>query len=396
MNATSSDFFVSEPARAKDYLISRRDFADDDQSGWECITPAELSTLYAIVDGCEWSRSLLESFVLIAATEGNRQEIYGFPRTFVERFARLTAAEVETATTAWAQTEEMNCAEAAARPVIEDLVILSKKALATQRSLYLWTDEPETKELGETTRVLSATEFDAQFASKEIAFDRAQGWAVGDALYYRCPSCRDVLPSRPTHRIRCLCHGVQIASGGGVHAKEPKRVVLLRATARDAVRQSDLSSLALSMAFASVGYAILAALVVTVLILGASIARLNLFSNRAVWPLIALIWVVLEFRLVRKVWQTAQLTPPVRGTSRALHQLEFAIAGFLLLFALARPYLIASDASAFPSLRLLFEGFIGIVLLCHALVLVLFKVRPNKWDVASLSVSILALLAAWR
>lgn len=393
MSAISSDFFVAEPARAKDYLVSK-EIAEDDRADWEGISPSELSTLHAIVDGREWEKSSPETFVRIATTADNRRAIHELPSDFIERLARLTTAELETATAAWAQTEGMSCDEAAAQPVIRDLINLSQNALASRRRLYLWTEMPETAEAGGSARVISATEFESSFASKEVAFDRSRGWAVGEHLYYRCPSCRDVLTSRPARRLRCRCHGVQIAPGGGVQAKDPTGIVLLRATPWESVRETDLSALALSMGFVSIGYALLAAAVVAVTVIIASIARLNFFTNRHVWPLIAVIWAVLEIRLVLKLWRTAQLTLPVRGTSRALHQFEFTAAGFLLLFALTRPYLAGPEASAFPTLRLLFESFIGIVVFCHVLVLALFKVRPNKWDVASLSASAAGVVSA--
>jgi hypothetical protein len=219
---------------------------------------------------------------------------------------------------------------------------------------------------------------------------------VGDALYYRCSSCGDALPSAPAQPLHCGCYDMQIEAGGGVTARDPGRVVLLRAIPRETVGKSDLSGLALSMAFLSVGYAIVASLVAVVLVLVAGIAGLKLFDQRPLWPLIALIWVGLEARLILKIWRSAQLSPPVRGASRALHQLEFAVAGFLLLFEFARPYLIDSDASSFPYLRMMFEGFVGIVVFCHCLVLGLFKTKPDRWDVLSLSASVIAIAVAFR
>jgi hypothetical protein len=59
-------------------------------------------------------------------------------------------------------------------------------------------------------------------------------------------------------------------------------------------RQSDLSAIALSMAFVSTGYAVL--------------------------------WLVLEFRLVRQIWRSAQFTPPLRSSSHKRRQLELVVA----------------------------------------------------------------------
>ena len=76
---------------------------------------------------------------------------------------------------------------------------------------------------------MTASEFTSRFTSKEEVFDCSKGWPTDSDLYYRCPSCGDVLESHPKESSRCSCRGIMIdVDYGRLSASDEKRVVLLR------------------------------------------------------------------------------------------------------------------------------------------------------------------------
>jgi len=78
---------------------------------------------------------------------------------------------------------------------------------------------------------MTAAEFTSKYSSTEVAFDCTKGWPTGPDLYYRCPSCGDVIASHPKESTQCICRGIMIDSDyGRLSARDEKEIVLLRAT----------------------------------------------------------------------------------------------------------------------------------------------------------------------
>ena len=162
----------------------------------------------------------------------------------------------------------------------------------------------------------------------------------------------------------------------------------------DEPEEIDLSALALGLAFRSLGYVVLASFAAVGVFLVGKIAGFDQFTDSHIWMLTAAFWCVLEFDIARRIRRLAAVTPAIRSNTRSLHGLELSVASFLILYSIARPYLIDSDASAFPAVKVMFEIFIGILALCHCLVLALFRKRPDHWDAWALAGAIIAAIVA--
>lgn len=77
---------------------------------------------------------------------------------------------------------------------------------------------------------MTAAEFKSKFSSEEVPFDCSKGWPTGSNLFYRCPSCGDVLPSHSEGNSRCSCRSLRIdVDYGRLSADDETKVVLLRA-----------------------------------------------------------------------------------------------------------------------------------------------------------------------
>ena len=158
----------------------------------------------------------------------------------------------------------------------------------------------------------------------------------------------------------------------------------------DEPEEIDLSALALGLAFRSVGYVVLACFAAVSVFLVGKIAGFDRFTNNHIWMLAAVFWCLLEFDIARRIRRIAAMAPAIRSNTRSLHGLEFSVVAFLILYSIARPYLIDSDASAFPAVKVMFEVFIGILALCHCLVLALFRKKPDRWDAVALAGAVVA------
>jgi len=163
---------------------------------------------------------------------------------------------------------------------------------------------------------------------------------------------------------------------------------------RDEAETIDLSALALRLAVQSVGYGLLALFAAAVILLIGVLAGSEYFKTTPGWLWVGAIWLFLEMEVVRRLCRIAASTPPVRKSTRTLHAVELSVAGFLIVYSLARPYLAAPDAASYPIVKQLFEIFIGVLAFCHCLVLAIFRRKPDRWDVGALGISLAAGIAA--
>jgi len=168
----------------------------------------------------------------------------------------------------------------------------------------------------------------------------------------------------------------------------------LTAEGEKTVDAVDLGDLAVSLFVRSIGYFLLAAAVGTVLIILLSIFGPKQFARVSGWPIIWTIWVGLQIKNFLWLWRLAKGAPPYRATSHTIHKLEFCSAAFLVLYALARPYLADSDASAYPYVKGLLQFVAGSIALFHLAVLGIFRRRPSLLDVGSLGAAIGAALTS--
>lgn len=137
-----ADLFVSTPSEALEYETSQLQgraahVARYNPAEYKRLTSLEFGTLWAILVAEEWDfeRHKLED-VLSGETWLCR-----FPDEYAAALAALTPENVEAASDAWAQTEELAMSgfePEHSREVLEDLVRLAREAQARDRSLYLW------------------------------------------------------------------------------------------------------------------------------------------------------------------------------------------------------------------------------------------------------------------
>jgi hypothetical protein len=163
----------------------------------------------------------------------------------------------------------------------------------------------------------------------------------------------------------------------------------------EASEKIDLSGLALNLALRSLWYVALAFVAAFVVTFVAKFVGGTL-SDRQFRILALAIFTILESKIVLRIRRLAVLHLEVCSNTRSLHAVEISVSVFLAFFSLARPYLMSSDAGAFPSVKILFEAFIGVLVLCHCLVLVIFQQKPGSWDLIALAASLVAAVLAIR
>lgn len=157
-----------------------------------------------------------------------------------------------------------------------------------------------------------------------------------------------------------------------------------------AIEEVDLSRLSLHLAIRSIAYVVIAGCGSLVALLIATICGLDSLSRGSLSPLIAVLWVILQVDIVLRVRRIAERARRVRSDAHALHHIEVSVGGFLILYALARPYLTDTEASAYSSVKTMFELFIAILALWHCLVLAIFRKKPGRWDFWSLTCAVIA------
>lgn len=132
-----SDLYLAEPKRAKDYDESQ-ECAEDDRAQYKGITPLELSTLLAIIRGKDRNVAMMNEFPEIMIVNEGERVIFEIPHSAMTCFAALPESEFQVAAEAWSKTDELRCSAEDVRPVIEDIVRLSKRGQETNRLLFLW------------------------------------------------------------------------------------------------------------------------------------------------------------------------------------------------------------------------------------------------------------------
>jgi hypothetical protein len=132
-----ADFYIAAKEDAAAY-DEDQSCAEDDRVQTKRITPLELSTLAAILEGKQWDIDMMDQFEQVLVVDGGERVIHQVPPALVERLAALSPEDVARAAERWSATEELSCAPEDVRPVIEDLARLAVRTRATSRQLFLW------------------------------------------------------------------------------------------------------------------------------------------------------------------------------------------------------------------------------------------------------------------
>lgn len=137
-----ADFFMSTPEQAIQYASSieahkalKSTLQPFESSG---LTPLELGTLWAILDGTEYD-SKKHAFEDVRWGEGNESWLFRFPDMFIVLLAGIDQRALDSACEAWSQTEELQCSPQDVQPVLAALQDLAgRQTRAEGQSLYLW------------------------------------------------------------------------------------------------------------------------------------------------------------------------------------------------------------------------------------------------------------------
>jgi len=131
-----ADIYLSQDSDAVKYDTEPEKFTDRT----ECtgFSPLELSVLWSIMGGVEWDVAMMDEFPCLLQVDGGERFIHRLPAAMVSELAALSPDQVDSATSAWAATEEMACDPEDIRSVVDELVRLSQRAGATSQSVYLW------------------------------------------------------------------------------------------------------------------------------------------------------------------------------------------------------------------------------------------------------------------
>ncbi|MEQ1824199.1 MAG: hypothetical protein ABL949_16955 [Fimbriimonadaceae bacterium] len=128
-------FFLASPADAVRYATAPEDFPEAVDYGG--FTALELSTLWAIIRGTDWTNDLLDEFDCLYH-EADMTMIHQIPSDMNRMLVTLAPDQIREANALWADTEEMDCSPDAIRPILDDLVRLAGLALESGQQVFLF------------------------------------------------------------------------------------------------------------------------------------------------------------------------------------------------------------------------------------------------------------------
>jgi hypothetical protein len=132
----SSHFFlagrVAAPAATEVSQSPREDGAN-----YVGITPLELSTLWAIIEGAEWDVKMMRLFPIVTAVSVGDQIVHEIPASIAERLAAMSQDDIARIAQLWTTTVEMSLRGDETSQIVAELARLSARALTTQRGFFL-------------------------------------------------------------------------------------------------------------------------------------------------------------------------------------------------------------------------------------------------------------------
>lgn len=139
-----ADFFTADPAQALRYANRIEDPDEGEEIErllnpvqYKGITGLEIGTLWAILERKKWDVKKHMPEDIYFGEEGESW-LHRFPVELTNLLANLDEAALLSASVDWAKTEEIDCAPADLRPLLDDLKFLARQAAANGKSVYLW------------------------------------------------------------------------------------------------------------------------------------------------------------------------------------------------------------------------------------------------------------------
>ena len=131
-----ADLYVSTDTDAPSYDTTQS-LPDSDRAQGKSLTPLELSTLWAILQGREWDVSMMNDFQCILNEDEGERLIHRIPATVVSQLTQCDPEGLKRAASRWAQTDELACDPSDIEPLLETLIRLAHRAQETGKNLYL-------------------------------------------------------------------------------------------------------------------------------------------------------------------------------------------------------------------------------------------------------------------
>jgi hypothetical protein len=132
------DFFIADGATVPNYDVGQ-EFDDADKCECKGLTALEWAQFLAILRGQKYSVDLDSEFQLITPEDADNWTM-SVPQDMVDRLASLQNTQVAeiAALLATATSEELAWSANDFIPLITELAVLARRAIATKKSMFLW------------------------------------------------------------------------------------------------------------------------------------------------------------------------------------------------------------------------------------------------------------------
>jgi hypothetical protein len=132
----NASFFVARDGVAHQIVSNPRLF-EPDCVDYMRITIAELSTLWAVLQGVDGDTDLMDEFDVVFEEDEGECVIQRLPAGMVAALADLSSDQIESIARKWGDADDIEPHETAPG-IVGDLVRLARRALETRQNVYLF------------------------------------------------------------------------------------------------------------------------------------------------------------------------------------------------------------------------------------------------------------------
>jgi hypothetical protein len=132
----NASFFVARDDVAHQFVSNPKMF-EPDCADYMRITSAELSTLWAMLQGIDDDADLMDEFEAVFDEDEGECVIQRLPARMVAALAELSPEQMKEFAERWGDTDDIEPREAS-REIVGDLVRLARRATETRQNVYLF------------------------------------------------------------------------------------------------------------------------------------------------------------------------------------------------------------------------------------------------------------------
>ena len=134
-----ADIYISDPVAAKKYNEPAAQ-AEYDRVEWHDLTELDFSSLWSVLQGVPWSQAHMDEFECIFSTSDGERAIFRFPQDMISSLSDLAEDKFNNVAAGWIkeELEKLGCTQEEVERSVSDLARLSRSALTSGKSLYLW------------------------------------------------------------------------------------------------------------------------------------------------------------------------------------------------------------------------------------------------------------------